>query len=504
MFTGGLAHAIALTIAGDAGGVANSIGWTAGGLAIRALARYAADVSAHAAGAAVKRQLRVAAIAAVDVAWSRSHNSARDTTILAHGIDALDEYFGRFIPQLVATAVVTPAIVIAMFVVDATSGITVAITLPLIPLFMALIGWATRATQDAQWRTLRNLSVGFHEIVTGLPTLLAFGRGDRQVARIRTVTEDYRIRTMAVLRLSFLSGFALEIGASLSVAIVAVFIGLRLIAGDMFLVDGLWALLLAPEAFVAVRQVGALFHSSAEGVSASADVLEIIEAGHGRDVSRGSSASVSTLSLEGLGVDGRLAAQTWAVAAGSIVVVHGRSGAGKSTLFDSLMGFTTHSGTIHCDGVAVPNIRDITAWAPQGAPLIAGTVRDNIVIRSGVAGRDAAGGTGGHINAAALDRAVRDARLEDIGLDTLVGEGGSGISGGQAQRVNLARALYRLWDSDASVLIADEPTSALDVTTESAIHDTLRRIADAGYLVIVSSHRASLRAIADRVIEVVA
>ncbi|PTW91595.1 ATP-binding cassette subfamily C protein CydD [Microbacteriaceae bacterium MWH-Ta3] len=501
VFTGGLAHAISSVVARDVARVPEAVAWTVMGLAVRALARYATDVSAHAAGSAVKLQLRTEAVAALDVRWVRSHNSAHDTTVLANGIDALDDYFGRFIPQLVATAVVTPIIVVAMFRIDATSGLAVAITLPLIPLFMALIGWATRTVQDMQWHTLQALSVSFHEVVTGLPTLLAFGRGERQVVRIRAVTDDYRQRTMAVLRVSFLSGFALEIGASLSVAIVAVFIGLRLVAGDMQLVDGLWALLLAPEAFVAVRQVGALFHSSAEGVSASADVLAIIEGtSSAPDTTVVGPESVESVEFDALAVPGRLSAQSWAARSGTVTVVHGPSGAGKSTMFDALLGFTEHAGVVRCNGRDVPHLRSVGAWSPQDAALIAGTVEDNIVMR---VAPDAANSPA-TINIEALSLAVQRACLDDVPLTTVLGEGGAGVSGGQAQRISLARALYRVFDSGASVLIVDEPTSALDSDTEARVHRSLRTVADEGRIVIASSHRGSIRAIADQTIEVVA
>ena len=208
----------------------------------------------------------------------RGFPTARVATLLGPGLDALDEYFGRYLPQLVLTVVATPAFVIAAWIADPLSGLVLVIVLPLIPVFMALIGMATAAVQRRQWDSLAALSRGFLEVVGGLSTLMVFGRAERQAARIRAVTDDYRRGTMKVLRITFLSGFTLELAASLSVALVAVSIGLRLVAGDMSLAPGLFVLVLAPEVFLPLRNVGAAFHASAAGVTASADAFDLLSA----------------------------------------------------------------------------------------------------------------------------------------------------------------------------------------------------------------------------------
>ncbi|RIJ08119.1 thiol reductant ABC exporter subunit CydD, partial [Clavibacter michiganensis subsp. insidiosus] len=217
------------------------------------------------------------AIADLGPAWTAGRSRGRLATIVGPGLDALDPYFARYVPQLILTALATPIVVAVLFLSDPLTGVTVLVTLPVIPVFMVLVGWATQEVQRRQWSRLTELASGFLEVVDGLSTLLVFGRARRQTARIRRVTEEYRVETMRVLRISFLSGFVLELAASLSVALVAVSVGVRLIGGQLDLEVGLFVLLLAPEAFLPIRQVGVQFHAAAEGVAAADDVLGILE-----------------------------------------------------------------------------------------------------------------------------------------------------------------------------------------------------------------------------------
>ncbi|MCA1942659.1 MAG: hypothetical protein LDL15_03520, partial [Yonghaparkia sp.] len=253
---------------------------TALSILARALTQAALDALAVRGAARVKSQLRARAIAALDAGGSEllgATSSARVATLLGQGLDALDGYLARYLPQLILTAVATPLIVGVLLLADLTTGITVILTLPIIPVFMVLIGLSTRAVQQKQWRQLGALSQGFLEVVQGLSTLMVFGRQHRQADRIAAVTDEYRRRTMAVLRLSFLSGFALELAASLSVALVAVSIGIRLIDGSLLLGLGLFVLILVPEAYLPLRQVGTQFHAASEGLAAAEDVLELLE-----------------------------------------------------------------------------------------------------------------------------------------------------------------------------------------------------------------------------------
>ncbi|MDN3495270.1 ABC transporter transmembrane domain-containing protein, partial [Planococcus sp. APC 4015] len=244
-------------------------------VAVRALLLWAREAVAARAAARVQTQLRAAlvgALGALGPEWLETRNSARLAVTAGRGLDALEAYFGRYLPQLVQTVVATPIIIAVMWWHDWISGLTVVLTLPLIPVFMVLIGLATRSVQQRQWRTLQALAARFSDTVQGLSTLKVFGRQHRAAASIEKVTDEYRAETMRVLRVSFLSGFALEFLASISVAIIAVAIGFRLIDGALGLTVGLFVLLLAPEAYLPLRQVGVQFHAASEGVAATDDV----------------------------------------------------------------------------------------------------------------------------------------------------------------------------------------------------------------------------------------
>ncbi|WP_414172470.1 ABC transporter transmembrane domain-containing protein [Clavibacter tessellarius] len=235
---------------------------------VRGLAGWLLDVVGARGAAQVVAELRRRALRAiVDLgpAWTARRSRARVATVIGPGLDALDPYFARYVPQLILTALATPIVVAVLLLADPLTGVTVLVTLPVIPVFMVLVGWATQEVQRRQWARLTELASGFLDVVDGLSTLLVFGRARRQTARIRRVTEEHRVETMRVLRISFLSGFVLELAASLSVALVAVSVGVRLIGGQLDLEVGLFVLLLAPEAFLPIRQVGVQFHAAAEG-----------------------------------------------------------------------------------------------------------------------------------------------------------------------------------------------------------------------------------------------
>ncbi|MDQ2697922.1 MAG: ABC transporter transmembrane domain-containing protein, partial [Actinomycetota bacterium] len=262
-------------------GLAPTLGALAAVVALRSVLLWAREAVAARAAARVQTQLRTALIAAIGVLgpeWLGARNSAALAVTAGRGLDALEAYFGRYLPQLVQTVVATPLIVAVMWWQDWVSGLTVLLTLPLIPIFMVLIGLATRSVQQRQWRTLQHLASRFADTVQGLSTLKVFGRQHRAAASIERVTGEYRRETMRVLRVSFLSGFALEFLASISVAIVAVSIGFRLIDGSLALSVGLFVLLLAPEAYLPLRQVGVQFHAAAEGVAATDDVFDVLDA----------------------------------------------------------------------------------------------------------------------------------------------------------------------------------------------------------------------------------
>jgi ATP-binding cassette subfamily C protein CydD len=466
----------------------------------RGVVMWAVDAVAARGGAAVVGQLRerlMSAVGRLGPAWLRQRSSADVALVAGRGLDALDGYFGRYLPQLIATAVAMPLLVVVIAWQDLTSGIIVILTLPLIPVFMMLVGWATQAAQQRQWEALAGLSRGFLDVVGGLSTLKLFGRQHRQEARIRAISEDYRVRTMKVLRLSFLSGFVLELAASLSVALVAVTIGLRLVGGTLDLSVGLFVLLLAPEAFLPLRNVGASYHAAAEGIEAADRAFTVLEAAEATPVAEVSRASlpVTGLVFEDVTVtyEDRLAVGPFSavVQPGEFVVLAGPSGAGKSSLLAAVLGFAPYSGRIGAGGRSdVPGRVEAVAWAGQRPGLLAGTIAENVAL--GAAEPDVA----------LVRRSLCDAAAAELDHELPLGPGGAGLSGGQAQRVAVARALYRLRADGCPVLLLDEPTSALDADAEARLVASLRRVADEGAAVLVVSHRDAVVAAADRVLRV--
>lgn len=255
---------------------ADAVPWLiAGGLAallIRSASSWGMDVLAARGAVKVKTELRAAALDAIDTRSPEvlaSDSDAHSATVLGRGLDALDGYFSSYLPQLILTVCATPLLVLAVLLADPMSGIVVMIVFPIIPVFMVLIGLATRSVQQKQWEQLQHLSRAFLDVVEGLTTLKIFRREARQVRRITRETGEYRKRTMQVLRVTFLSGFVLDLAGTFSIALVAVTVGTRLVSGEFPLGLGLFVLLVLPEAFMPIRAVGAAFHSSTEGLEAA-------------------------------------------------------------------------------------------------------------------------------------------------------------------------------------------------------------------------------------------
>ncbi|MES2170031.1 MAG: thiol reductant ABC exporter subunit CydD [Actinomycetota bacterium] len=467
-------------------------------VAVRAGAVWATDAAAAAGAAKVKSQLRrrfMTAIAALGPSWLGRRNRAEVATTAVDGLEALDGYFALFLPQLVLTVVSTPLIVVMMFTQDALSGIIVIATLPLIPVFMILIGWATQAAQQRQWTTLTHLSGRFLDVVNGLATLKIFGREKRQESRLAAVTEDYRSATMKVLRLSFLSGFALELIATLSVALVAVSIGLRLVNGSLGLEVGLFVLLLAPEAFLPVRLVGANYHAAADGVAAATDVFAILDEAQGdqRSAPITSSARLHEVEVVVDDLTVLLSERTvldhlsFTARPFELTVLAGPSGAGKSTVLAAMLGFAGYDGAVTGGGRALT--RDAIAWSRQRPVLVTGSVADNVAL--GDPARDAL----------MILRALDLAGAADLDPARRLDARAEGLSGGQAERVSIARAIYRCLTRDCPVILLDEPSAALDSATEARLVEGLRQLAAEGRTVIVTSHRSAVIGAADSVIE---
>ncbi|MFF4861686.1 thiol reductant ABC exporter subunit CydD [Streptomyces sp. NPDC001231] len=468
----------------------------------RALVSWLTELAAHRASAAVKSELRgrlLERAAALGPGWLSGQRTGSLVALATRGVDALDDYFSRYLPQL-GLAVAVPVAVLARIVTeDWVSAAIIVATLPLIPVFMMLIGWATQSRMDRQWRLLSQLSGHFLDVVAGLPTLKVFGRAKAQAESIRRITGEYRRATMRTLRIAFLSSFALELLATLSVALVAVTIGMRLVSGDMDLYIGLVILVLAPEAYLPLRQVGAQYHAAAEGLAAAEEIFAVLEA----PVPDSGTGAVpaGALAFEDVSVryPGRSADAvtdvSFSVRPGETVALVGPSGAGKSTLLNVLLGFVKPSaGRVRVAETDLAEFdleqwRSRIAWVPQRPHLYAGTIAENVRLARPDA--DDAAVRGALADAGALE--FVDALPE--GLDTRLGEDGVGLSAGQRQRLALARAFL----ADRPVLLLDEPTAALDGATEAEVVDAVRRLS-AGRTVLLVVHRPALLDVADRVV----
>ncbi|MGW6978002.1 thiol reductant ABC exporter subunit CydD [Streptomyces sp. NPDC054932] len=476
----------------------------------RALITWLTELAAHRAGAAVKSELRGRLLdraAELGPGWLTGQRTGSLVSLATRGVDALDDYFSRYLPQL-GLAVVVPVAVLARIVTeDWVSAAIIVVTLPLIPLFMILIGMATQSRMDRQWRLLSRLSGHFLDVVAGLPTLKVFGRAKAQAESIRKITDDYRRATMRTLRIAFLSSFALELLATLSVALVAVTIGMRLVHGELDLYTGLVILILAPEAYLPLRQVGAQYHAAAEGLAAAEEIFEVLETPTAGPAGTAELPVGAPLHIEVEGIAVRHEGRgedsprpvSLTVGPGECVALTGPSGAGKSTLLQVLLGFVKPTaGQVRVAGVDLAELspahwQEQIAWVPQRPHLFAGTIAENVrLARTGAPDADVA-------------EALKDAGAWEFvsalprGVETPLGEGGVGLSAGQRQRLALARAFL----ADRPVLLLDEPTAALDGETEAGIVEAVRRLS-AGRTVLLVVHRPALLAVADRVVPLTA
>ena len=474
--------------------------------ACRGAAAWGFEVAGRRAAAGALSDLRL------DVVERRLHDrpaaldgaeSAEVATLAVGGVDALETALARYLPQLVLALVVPVAVLVLVASIDLVSAGIMLLTLPLVPVFMWLVGRYTERRTRRRWQALRLLSTHFLDVVRGLPTLRAFNRSEAQAERIARVSDEYRRATMGTLRVAFLSGTVLELAATLGIALVAVTVGVRLVDGGLGLEAGLTVLVLAPELYLPLRNVAAQYHASADGLAVAERLLDLVEKPEARPAGgeEPPSPRAATVRLEGVSFSYParrgtvLAGVDLELEPGETVALTGPSGGGKSTIAALLLLLAgPTAGRVTAGGVDLARCAPVAwraqvAWVPQRPTLFRGTVADNV--RFG--------------DEAAEDSAVREAailagadafvrKLPD-GYRTVVGDGGRPLSAGQVRRIALARAFLR----DAPLVILDEPTADLDPAGADLVGDAVERLLD-GRTVLLITHRAELEARADRVV----
>lgn len=481
---------------------------------LRAGVNYTGQRFAFEAGARLRTDLRARLFAKIDElgpAWSRNQRSGDLATRIVDGVEALDKYVSLYLPQMQLAVIVPVAILVFVFPADWISGLILAITAPLIPLFMILIGGQTEKLNRRQWRNLSRMGAHFFDLIEGLTTLKLFNAAGREAHLVGLIAEDYRQQTMAILRVAFLSSMVLEFLAAIGIAMVAVYVGFRLMYGEMHFLDGIFVLLLAPEFYLPLRSLGGQFHARMDALGAVEPIIELLQT----DTPARPAATPSALVLSNGLPDIVLAQVDFAYPAsdplflgldltlptGTITALVGPSGSGKSTLGQLLMGFLAPtSGHIrvgkHDLALIDPeNWRHHIAWVPQNPTLFLGTLAENIALDpklklEGPEGYEAALRTAAK-NAHALDFIER----LPLGFDTVVGDRGQGLSGGEIQRIALARAFYK----NAPLVILDEPSASLDPESERLITAAITRLAR-NRTVLVIAHRLTTVETCDQII----
>lgn len=477
-----------------------------GVFALRAAIAWGAEQVAFRAAARVKLALRgrlYRHLQALGPVALQGERSGELSGLLVDGVEQLEAYYARYLPHMSLMALVPLAILAFVFPLDWVSGLVMVLTAPLIPLFMILIGKGTERLNQKQWRELARMSAHFLDVIQGLTTLKLFNASRREAQVIARISDAHRRSAMGVLRVAFLSSLVLEFFATVSIAVVAVLIGFRLLWGEMDFLYGFFVLLLAPEFYLPLRQMGTHYHARMEAIAAAERLVEILETAappapanplpipaKGRYEIR-----FEQVSFDYPGGRTALAGADFRIAPGERVALVGPSGSGKSTTINLLLGFLRpQSGRLLVDGEELAQMAQADwlrrlAWVPQHPRLFHGTVLENIRL-----GRPEA-------DMAAVQKAARLAHAEEfierlpLGYDTRVGEGGQGLSGGQIQRLALARAFLK----DAPLVVLDEPTASLDLGSEALVQAAIERLAEGRTLLVVAHRLATVRG-ADRIV----
>lgn len=462
----------------------------------RAFFFWLGEISAGSLAVQIKTSLRgqlTEKIFSLGPSYARGENSGELVNTAMHGVESLDAYFSQYLPQVLLAFLIPVAILIVVFPVDWISGLVLLLTAPLIPIFMILIGKASEKATHRQWNTLSRLSSYFLDTLQGLQELKLLGQSKNRAAKLWTASDQYRLTTMKVLRITFLSALVLEMVGTISTAIIAVQIGLRLLYGRLVFVDAFFILLLAPEFYLPLRQLGQRFHAGANGVQAARRIFNILNAPAPtqfepelmRHIDQVQSISFQGVSYTYPGQKSHAVEDiTFTAQRGEMIAFVGATGAGKSTLAHLLLRFAPVSqgsilvNNLPLNAISMDEWRQQIAWVPQNPVLFQGSIAENIAL--------------GKPNAL-LDEIIRASQLAylddfvqtlPLKYDTPVGESGARLSGGEVQRVALARAFL----VDAPILILDEPTANLDPQSESWLEASTQRL-KAGRTLFVIAHR---------------
>ena len=452
------------------------------------------EVTAQRGAVRVKSELRrrlVDHVLRLGPAYARGERTGELATTATEGIEKLDAYFARYLPQVLLSVLVPVLILVYVFPLDRSSAVLLLLTAPVIPVMMVLVGSYAEDHMKRQWTALSRLGAGFLDAVQGLPTLKMFGRSGAEAKKVAAASEGFRVRTMKVLRYAFLSGLVLEFMTAMAIALVAVTLGVRVVSGSVPFEEAFVVLLLAPEFYKPLRELGVHRHAGMEGKAAADRIFEVLNTPAPMDEgTRESTPGVPSVGFSGIGYsypgsDRRaLSGLTLTLEAGTITALVGKSGAGKSTLVNLLLRFMEPGhGELLANGISITDLpvekwRENLALVPQRPHLFYGSVLENIRL----ARPDAA--------CEEVERAAKlagaDVFIRNLpqGYETPVGERGARLSGGEAQRVAIARAFLK----DAPILVMDEPTSSLDPESEREIRTALGRLAR-GRTVLVVAHR---------------
>lgn len=478
-------------------------------IAMRALLVYIGQQAAFAAGRGVRSQVRdelSQCLAETSLPWRRTRRAGELASTLSDGVDALQLYYARYLPQAALAGLIPPTILAVVVPLDWVSALVLALTAPLIPVFMVFIGRGAEKLNQRQWRRMGVLTGHFLDALRGLTTLRIFNLGAREARLIARLSDEYRIATLRVLRLAFVSSLALEFLATMGIAMVAVLVGFRLLWGSMDFEAGLLVLLLAPEFYLPLRNLGTAYHARMEAIGATEGMLALLDAPRMRwagthdHAGQAPCSSAPRIELQDVGFaypDGTMALKglNLVIDAGQTLAITGVSGAGKSTLALLLLGLLVPGkGRVLVDGVDRTRMGRERwfaqlAWVPQQPHLFHGSVRDNLAL-----GNPAIGD-------AALRKALAQAQALDFvqalpqGLDNAIGERGQRLSGGQAQRLAIARALL----ANAPVVVVDEGSAHLDQPGERALMRALGELGRGRTLVVIAHRLATVRN-ADRIV----